>query len=653
MPLDFSTVKITNAGHEKVQIWGLSDICYSCSPQYKGTVDPAQMLPFSIDGRWPYTLTFQVLTSPFVSQNVTYSYRFGDQGTYELTVGPGVTLTANIVQDPNTTWFPLLAALAILAVLYVIIPFFVKLFDILMDWVSDGSPIIVSKAASSTKVKDRVLSLDTFRGLSLSIMIFVNYGGGGYWWLNHSVWDGLTVADLVFPWFIFMMGVSLALVQDSQSRKKERRRVVMWRITRRSCAMFWLGLFLDSSHDGGIDVTRWRIPGVLQRFAISYFVNAVAIYWIPAIGSLAPEKTKLVTFQPTPEIEKTTRVRLNRDEGPGSTGTNCGDEFNDWVKEGFPTPKSDDSEGIVLNPDQMSNPGSRGSSVRSLANESLSSTKPSSDVTGISGIGINLSPREKTYFDALVRTIPEIAPYVFQWAALLLIHFIWYIATFSYAAPGCPKGYIGPGGLADQGMYPNCTGGMALYWDVSFFGINHIYKSPTCKSIYHTGAFDPEGMLGSLNSIFLCFLGVNAGRIIVKHKNPMVRIQRWAVWCVLLSLLGGSLCGFQQYGGAIPVNKNLWSASFIYVMSGTGCGVLALLYYIVDVCQWWSGAPFYFPGMNSIVVYFCSEVFQSFFPMSFQHDDSHEWELASDLIGVACWILLAFVLYRRKTFISL
>ena len=53
----------------------------------------------------------------------------------------------------------------------------------------------------------RVLSLDTFRGISIFIMIFVNYGGGGYWFFQHSPWDGLTVADLVFPWFIWIMGI--------------------------------------------------------------------------------------------------------------------------------------------------------------------------------------------------------------------------------------------------------------------------------------------------------------------------------------------------------------------------------------------------------------------------------------------------------------
>ncbi|KAK7823018.1 hypothetical protein U0070_025835 [Myodes glareolus] len=46
----------------------------------------------------------------------------------------------------------------------------------------------------------RLRCVDTFRGLALILMVFVNYGGGKYWYFKHSSWNGLTVADLVFPW---------------------------------------------------------------------------------------------------------------------------------------------------------------------------------------------------------------------------------------------------------------------------------------------------------------------------------------------------------------------------------------------------------------------------------------------------------------------
>lgn len=76
-------------------------------------------------------------------------------------------------------------------------------------------------------------SLDTFRGLSIVIMIFVNYGGGSYWYFAHSPWNGLTVADLVFPWFLWIMGVSLAIsirsqLRNSLSRSDNPRIILPW-----------------------------------------------------------------------------------------------------------------------------------------------------------------------------------------------------------------------------------------------------------------------------------------------------------------------------------------------------------------------------------------------------------------------------------------
>ncbi|KAL8165913.1 UNVERIFIED_CONTAM: hypothetical protein K2H54_056741 [Gekko kuhli] len=65
----------------------------------------------------------------------------------------------------------------------------------------------------------RLRSLDTFRGLALAIMVFVNYGGGKYWFFKHQSWNGLTVADLVFPWFVFIMGTSIALSLSSMLRR--------------------------------------------------------------------------------------------------------------------------------------------------------------------------------------------------------------------------------------------------------------------------------------------------------------------------------------------------------------------------------------------------------------------------------------------------
>ena len=51
-----------------------------------------------------------------------------------------------------------------------------------------------------SQLKSRVRSVDTFRGITIALMIFVNDGAGGYWFLEHATWNGLQPADLVFPW---------------------------------------------------------------------------------------------------------------------------------------------------------------------------------------------------------------------------------------------------------------------------------------------------------------------------------------------------------------------------------------------------------------------------------------------------------------------
>ena len=118
----------------------------------------------------------------------------------------------------------------------------------------------------------RVKSLDAFRGLSITVMIFVNYGGGSYYFFNHSPWNGLTVADLVFPWFIFIMGVSLVISTQSQLRNSVPRRKLVLRVIKRSAILIFLGLIINSKSGPPTDLRSLRLPGVLQRFGLTYLV---------------------------------------------------------------------------------------------------------------------------------------------------------------------------------------------------------------------------------------------------------------------------------------------------------------------------------------------------------------------------------------------
>lgn len=64
-------------------------------------------------------------------------------------------------------------------------------------------------------------------------------------------------------------------------------------------------------------------------------------------------------------------------------------------------------------------------------------------------------------------------------------------------------------------------------------------------------------------------------------------------------LAGGFLCSFKIDDGPIPINKNLWSLSYVLVTSSIAFLLLTILYVLIDVLAWWSGAPFRYAGKNS------------------------------------------------------
>src|SRR5947208_13114747 len=118
----------------------------------------------------------------------------------------------------------------------------------------------------------RLDSLDVFRGLTVAAMILVSTPGtwdGVYPQLEHAPWNGWTIADLVFPFFLFAMG---AAVPFALARRKAVGRRVRRHIVRRALTLFALGVMLNAIVTPSLTVTTLRIPGVLQRIAIVFAV---------------------------------------------------------------------------------------------------------------------------------------------------------------------------------------------------------------------------------------------------------------------------------------------------------------------------------------------------------------------------------------------
>ena len=161
--------------------------------------------------------------------------------------------------------------------------------------------------------RPRLVSLDAFRGFTMALMILVNNPGTWsaiYWPLEHAVWHGWTPTDLVFPFFLFMVGMAIRFSS----------RDTWGAAVRRAAALFALGLFLNAYPF--FDLATWRIPGVLQRIAVCYLavwmikrasgpvvhaavaVSLLVLYWIvmttvavPGVGpaNLEPE-TNLAAY---------------------------------------------------------------------------------------------------------------------------------------------------------------------------------------------------------------------------------------------------------------------------------------------------------------------------------------------------------------------
>ncbi len=133
----------------------------------------------------------------------------------------------------------------------------------------------------------RLLSLDFFRGLTIAFMILVNNPGSWshiYLPLGHSSWHGCTPTDLVFPFFLFIVGVSFWF--SAEKYKQTLTREALQKILKRTAIIFLIGFllqwfpFVETAPFGWKPLENLRIFGVLQRIALSFGLGAVLCLWV-------------------------------------------------------------------------------------------------------------------------------------------------------------------------------------------------------------------------------------------------------------------------------------------------------------------------------------------------------------------------------------
>ncbi len=163
---------------------------------------------------------------------------------------------------------------------------------------------------------ERLLSLDAFRGFTIAGMILVNNPGSWghiYPQLAHASWNGWTFTDFIFPFFLWIVGVSMTFSFSVRRSKGDNNQKLILGVLRRSVIIFGLGLFLTGfpfgllwGHHFNIDTIR--IPGVLQRIALCYFIGSLIYLYtntrtqIFAIGALFISYCLMMFYIPIPEF---------------------------------------------------------------------------------------------------------------------------------------------------------------------------------------------------------------------------------------------------------------------------------------------------------------------------------------------------------------
>lgn len=147
--------------------------------------------------------------------------------------------------------------------------------------------------------KERLQSLDFFRGLTIGLMILVNNNGdwsGAYHALQHSAWNGWTPTDLVFPFFVFIVGVSMVYSFRARLARGESRGVIMIHAAKRAAILFAIGVLIINSFPNHYNLSHIRIEGVLQRIAVCYLISAIFVLWSDVRGQIAAIAACLIGY---------------------------------------------------------------------------------------------------------------------------------------------------------------------------------------------------------------------------------------------------------------------------------------------------------------------------------------------------------------------
>ncbi|XP_043722490.1 heparan-alpha-glucosaminide N-acetyltransferase-like isoform X1 [Telopea speciosissima] len=384
--------------------------------------------------------------------------------------------------------------------------------------VVEETEIHSEKPTPKEKTK-RVASVDIFRGLTVAVMILVDDAGGEWPMITHAPWNGCNLADFVMPFFLFIVGMAIAL---AFKRIPSRGMAVKKAIIRTLKLIFW-GLILQGGYSHapdeltyGVDMKRIRWCGILQRIALAYLVVAL--------------------------LEISTKSSQAKDLSPG------------WC--------------------------------------SLFKLYCWQWLLGGCVIVVYLGVIYGIY-------VPD-----------------WHFTIHNRDSPNYGKVFTVACNARGK-LDPPCNA--IGYVDREVLGINHMYENPewtrssvcTENSPYEGSfrkdapswcyaPFEPEGILSSISSILTTIIGVHLGHVLVHFKSHSDRLKHWVSMGLALLVLGIVL----HYTNAIPLNKQLYSFSYVCLTAGAAALVFSVFYVLVDI---WGLRYLFLPlewiGMNAMFVF--------------------------------------------------
>ncbi|CAH9073823.1 unnamed protein product [Cuscuta epithymum] len=386
----------------------------------------------------------------------------------------------------------------------------------------------------------RLASLDIFRGLTVALMVLVDDAGGEWPVIGHAPWNGCNLADFVMPFFLFIVGMAVAL---SLKRIPKKIMAIKKVILRTLKLVFW-GLLLQGGYSHapdkltyGVDLKKIRWCGILQRIALAYFMAAMI------------------------EISMQKRQARVLSQGPFSIFKLY---YRHWA-----------IGGCIL----------------------------------------------VVYMATLYGTyVPD-----------------WQFVVKNTNSPDFGKVLTVSCNVRGK-LDPPCNA--VGYIDRQVLGINHMYPHPAwkrskacTKNSPHEGPFrndapswcwapfDPEGILSSISAILSAIIGVHFGHVLIHLKDHSSRLVHWIVTGLVLLILGIIL----HFIDAIPLNKQLYTFSYVCVTSGAAALVFSVLYILVDVNNLRSlFLPLEWIGKNAMLVYvMAAEGILAGFINGWYYDDPH------------------------------